>query len=81
MRDGIAALQILVEEWQVSGAIPENEWDRMRALDFQEILQSRNEITRSLAERSCVLCGDFEDHVSGRLERELSLEFTSFSTR
>ncbi|KAF8079036.1 antiviral helicase [Lyophyllum atratum] len=62
MRDGVTALQILVDEWQISGEIPENEWDRMRALDFQELLQLRNGITEKLVKRSCVLCSDFEDH-------------------
>ncbi|KAG6911376.1 hypothetical protein DXG01_001047 [Tephrocybe rancida] len=62
MKDGIAALQVLVDEWQTAGEIPENEWDRMRAMDFQELLQSRNSITKRLSMRSCTLCGDFTDH-------------------
>ncbi|KAG6842413.1 hypothetical protein C0991_007543 [Blastosporella zonata] len=62
MKDGIAALQALVDEWQLSGEIPENEWDRMRAMDFQELLQSRSSITQRLSKRSCTLCGDFTDH-------------------
>ncbi|KAG6846094.1 hypothetical protein H0H87_006458 [Tephrocybe sp. NHM501043] len=62
MKDGITALQVLVDEWNVSGEIPEHEWDRMRALDFQELLQSRISIIQKLSTRSCTLCGDFIDH-------------------
>ncbi|KAG5647663.1 hypothetical protein DXG03_008386 [Asterophora parasitica] len=62
MRDAISGLQALADEWQISGEISEHEWDRMRALDFQELLQIRNEITVKLTTRLCTLCGDFEDH-------------------
>ncbi|KAG5731038.1 hypothetical protein E4T56_gene15574 [Termitomyces sp. T112] len=62
MKDGVAALQTLVDEWLSSGVIPENEWERMRALDFQDLLQTRNSITRRLSRRSCMLCSDFTDH-------------------
>ncbi|GLB35762.1 putative DSHCT [Lyophyllum shimeji] len=62
MREGIAALQTLVDEWQTTGEIPETEWERMRALDFQELLHSRNVLTKRLAKGSCTVCGDFEEH-------------------
>ncbi|KAG5639554.1 hypothetical protein H0H81_012225 [Sphagnurus paluster] len=62
MREAIAALQIQVDEWKISGQIPENEWQRMRALDFQELLQTRNETIVQLKNRSCTFCNDFEDH-------------------
>lgn len=63
MREGIAALGALVDEWLIGGFVPEVDWSRMRALDFQEILRSRDSITKRLKGRACVLCADFDGHV------------------
>lgn len=65
MMDVIKSLGWTVEEWAASGVIPEIEWARMRSLDFQEALRSRNEQTTQLNSKSCVSCDDFENHVSG----------------
>ncbi|KAG6811569.1 hypothetical protein H0H92_006818 [Tricholoma furcatifolium] len=62
MKEGIAILQVLVEEWKAFGQIPENEWERMRALDFQELLQTRHSISQKLSTRSCTSCYHFIDH-------------------
>ncbi|KAG6873825.1 hypothetical protein C0995_010437 [Termitomyces sp. Mi166 len=62
MKGGIAALQTLVDEWQSPGRMSENEWEKMRALDFQDLLQTRNSIIQRLSKRSCTICGDFMDH-------------------
>lgn len=64
MRESIAAIQTLVNEWLAIGTVPENDWSRMRALDFQEILRSRDILIESSRNRSCEVCGDFERHVS-----------------
>ena len=42
MLESIAAIQILGNEWLAIGTVPENDWSRMRALEFQEILCSRD---------------------------------------
>lgn len=64
MRDGIASLQNLVQEWLDVGSIAENDWAKMRALDFQEILRSREGLVQKLSTRACTLCTDFPHHVS-----------------
>ncbi|KAG6851342.1 hypothetical protein H0H93_005740 [Arthromyces matolae] len=62
MNEAIGALQALVDEWQPIGEIPENDWGRMRSLDFQELLQTRNSIIKKIRKRSCILCSDFTTH-------------------
>ncbi|KAF6754311.1 translation repressor [Ephemerocybe angulata] len=42
MRDGIAALQSLIDEWLPDKAIPEVDWERLRAFEFQENLRLRD---------------------------------------
>ncbi|RDB28581.1 hypothetical protein Hypma_015957 [Hypsizygus marmoreus] len=64
MREGAAALHSLVNEWVTAGTVPENDWGRMRALDFQELLRSRDALTRRLGDRACTLCQDFDQHYS-----------------
>ena len=43
--------------------IPEVDW-RVKSLDFQETLQSRGVLERTNGDRSCLLCPDFDIHVS-----------------
>ncbi|KAJ7116795.1 antiviral helicase [Mycena crocata] len=64
MREALALLQSLVNEWSTSTAIPEVDWARMRALDFQDTLRSRNSTVKRLESRACLLCSDFNDHYS-----------------
>ncbi|KAJ7687413.1 translation repressor [Mycena rosella] len=64
MRDALALLQSLVDEWSAGSAIPEVDWARMRALDFQDTLRSRNALVKRLESRACLLCSDFDDHYS-----------------
>jgi antiviral helicase SKI2 len=64
MREALALLQGLVDEWSTSTAIPEVDWARMRALDFQDTLRSRNSLVKRLEGRACLLCSEFNDHVS-----------------
>ena len=64
MLESIAAIQTLVNEWLAIGTVPENDWSRMRALDFQEILRSRDTLIERSRNRLCKVCGDFEQHVS-----------------
>lgn len=64
MRDAIKLLADLVAEWTSAGTIPEVDWARMRSLEFQEVLRARDELVERLKQRACILCGDFENHVS-----------------
>ncbi|KDR85602.1 hypothetical protein GALMADRAFT_234567 [Galerina marginata CBS 339.88] len=62
MREAIAALRIIVQEWSAAGMVPEVEWSRMRALEFQEILRSRDHLIEKLRDKRCVLCPSFANH-------------------
>ncbi|KAJ6520244.1 ATP-dependent RNA helicase [Mycena sanguinolenta] len=64
MREALAQLQSLADEWTTSAALPEVDWARMRALDFQDALRSRNTLVERLQSRACLLCNDFTDHYS-----------------
>ena len=63
MREAVKSLDAMVQEWHASGAVPEVDWSRMRTLDFQEVLKSRNESARRLQDHTCTLCSDFDHHV------------------
>lgn len=63
MREALASLEALVLEWCKVETIPEVDWARMRSLDFQEALRSRNALVKGLENRACLLCSDFDDHV------------------
>jgi hypothetical protein len=67
MKDGIAELQLLLDEWLLSGCIPEVDWERIRDLKFQEILRSRDVMIDQLSTRGCKLCPEFFDHASSLL--------------
>ncbi|KAG1774053.1 ATP-dependent RNA helicase [Suillus placidus] len=62
MLEIINSLQILVHNWRTAGTIPETSWDRIRTLDFQEALRSRNDLAKRRQCLSCTLCGGFHDH-------------------
>ncbi|KAF7302996.1 ATP-dependent RNA helicase [Mycena kentingensis (nom. inval.)] len=65
MREALGQLQGLVSEWNSADApIPEVDWARMRSLEFQETLRSRNSLVEKLSSRGCLLCEDFENHYS-----------------
>jgi antiviral helicase SKI2 len=62
MKDGIAELRLLLDEWLLSGFIPEVDWERIRDLEFQEMLRSRDVMIDQLSTRGCKLCPEFFDH-------------------
>ena len=71
MRTAVKHLGEVVESWIIDSEkgpsdrkIPEVEWRKMRSLEFQETLQSRGVLERVNHERSCLLCPDFDIHVS-----------------
>ncbi|OAX42662.1 ATP-dependent RNA helicase [Rhizopogon vinicolor AM-OR11-026] len=62
MLEIINSLQILVEKWVSTGSIPEANWGRVRTLDFQDTLRTRNDLDKHREGLSCTLCGEFDDH-------------------
>lgn len=44
--------------------LPEVEWTRIRQLNFQELIRQRAVLMGRLAKLGCVLCEDFDEHVS-----------------
>ncbi|KII94033.1 hypothetical protein PLICRDRAFT_171718 [Plicaturopsis crispa FD-325 SS-3] len=64
MREAIGSLNDLTKEWATSETIPEVDWSKMRSLDFQEILRTRNALAKRLEGHACTLCGDFDHHYS-----------------
>ncbi|EJD03737.1 antiviral helicase [Fomitiporia mediterranea MF3/22] len=62
MNNAVAAMNEIAKEWVAAGSIPETDWNRVRALEFQEALRTRNELTQKLASKACLLCESFKDH-------------------
>ncbi|KAI0830808.1 antiviral helicase [Trametes gibbosa] len=62
MNDAIRSLQQVLAEWVRAGSIPEVDWSRLRALEFQELLRARNELVPPLDRFTCVSCPSFDDH-------------------
>jgi antiviral helicase SKI2 len=70
MNEAVSLLRGILDEWtrreaRVDGdaEIPEVDWGRMRQLEFQEALRSREAIGKRLVGKGCVLCEQFEEHV------------------
>jgi antiviral helicase SKI2 len=61
MKDVIASLQTFVQEWSTASTIPEVDWSRLRALEFQELLRSRDSVVEKLRKRH-KLCPCFPEH-------------------
>ena len=56
-------LATMQEEITSLPELPEVEWTRLRALEFQEALRQRTSYTDRLVKLGCQLCDNFEDHV------------------
>ena len=65
MNEGIAALQPHVNEWMGTGTITEVDWSRVRVLEFQEMLQSRDTLAKHLGKKECLKCPEIAQHVRG----------------
>lgn len=63
MNSAIAQLGELTSEWAKNNHVPEVGWARMRALEFQELLNRRNTLVKRLEGAACALCEEFESHV------------------
>lgn len=71
MQATVQLLEEVVRSWVVESEgkssdrkIPEVDWRRMKSLSFQEVLQSREVLEKTNSHRSCLLCPDFDVHVS-----------------
>ncbi|KAI0095241.1 antiviral helicase [Irpex rosettiformis] len=53
----------VLSEWVAAGSIPEVDWNsRIKDIDFQEMLQTRDAIIKRLPMYKCKECPDFENH-------------------
>ena len=71
MRAAVKHLEQVVRSWVADSEgessdrkIPEVDWRKMKSLNFQEALQSRGALEERNNNRSCLLCPDFDEHVS-----------------
>lgn len=71
MRTTVELLEEVVRSWvrdseedSTGRKIPEVDWRKMKSLNFQEALQSRGALEERNRNRSCLLCPDFDLHVS-----------------
>ncbi|KAJ3053769.1 hypothetical protein HK097_003454, partial [Rhizophlyctis rosea] len=55
-------LQRLGQEMQDEGKIPENDWSKMRELDFQERYREKETLLGQLGSFQCVRCPDLDEH-------------------
>lgn len=70
MNEAVSLLRGILDEWtrreariDENGEIPEVDWGRMKQLEFQEALRSREAIAKRLEGKGCVLCEQFGEHV------------------
>jgi antiviral helicase SKI2 len=63
MNEGVAALHPLVNEWMDVGVITEVDWNRVRVLEFQDLLRSRNSLAKHLGDKECLKCPELAKHV------------------
>ena len=64
MNEAIAALRPHVNEWMNKGVITEVEWGgRVRDLEFQDLLRSRNSLVKHLRHKECLKCPEMDKHV------------------
>lgn len=59
-------LSILHEEFGGAtwGDLPEVDWARIKAMEFQDLVRQRGVLMDRIMKMGCVLCPDFDDHVS-----------------
>ncbi|KAG8890932.1 hypothetical protein FRB98_002952 [Tulasnella sp. 332] len=56
------ALQGLAQEWVNIGKIGEVEWNRIRALEFQDAFRARDRFVKLSSGKACLLCEQFQEH-------------------
>jgi len=64
MKEAINQLRELVDGWVRAGSIPEVDWNRLRALDFQESMRTRNDLASRCKDTQCTCkgCPQFAEH-------------------
>ncbi|KAI0673626.1 antiviral helicase [Trametes maxima] len=62
MNAAIGALKDVLNGWLKLDSIPEVDWSRLRALEFQELLRARNELVPRMNSFACTACPNFEQH-------------------
>lgn len=63
MNEAIAALRPHVNEWMDVGVITEVDWSRVRDLEFQDLLRSRDSLAKHLGDKECLKCPEIAEHV------------------
>ena len=63
MNEGVAALRPHINEWMDMGVITEVDWNRVRVLEFQDLLRSRNSLAKHLGNKECLKCPEIAKHV------------------
>ncbi|KAF9055903.1 NUC185 domain-containing protein [Panaeolus papilionaceus] len=61
MREAVGGLEVLQNKWH-DEMIPEVEWGRMRALEFQETIRARDVLMARSGHYQCIQCPDFKNH-------------------
>lgn len=69
MAEALEMLKGLIVEWKSQPRLPEIDWSRLRALEFQDTLQSRNDLAQRLNDRACLQCPNFTTHVRSHVFR------------
>ncbi|KZT41620.1 ATP-dependent RNA helicase [Sistotremastrum suecicum HHB10207 ss-3] len=64
MNEAIRHLQAVVREWIDEGSVPEFDFGKIKAFEFQAALQKRGVHVQSLAQNACLLCESFQEHYS-----------------
>lgn len=65
MNEVVEQLNDIAQEWcnDPTPTVPEVDWSKMKQLEFQENLRSRNSLEKRLEGKGCILCKEFQDHV------------------
>lgn len=70
MREAVGGLEVLQNKWH-DEMIPEVEWGRMRALEFQETIRARDVLMARSGHYQCIQCPDFKNHASAIIQEGL----------
>ena len=81
MNEGIEALRPHVNEWMNVGVIAEVDWNRVRSLDFQDLLRSRNSLAKHLRGKECLKCPEIDKHVRVSSSWMIHADFHICSTK
>lgn len=73
MNEVVEQLNEIAQEWSNNSilTVPEVDWSKIKQLEFQENLRTRNALEKRLEGKGCVLCEDFRDHYSRIHEKRL----------